>query len=69
MGSGLTPRKELSEETHTHADKASGFIGKGHLGREREGKGTQEKLLCHVAQILRFYGDKVWPVILTQGPS
>lgn len=42
MGSGLTLRKELSEETHTHADKTSDFIGKWHLGREQEGKGMQE---------------------------
>ena len=27
----------------THADKARDFIGKGRLGGERQGKGTQEK--------------------------
>ena len=27
---------------HTCADKARDFIGKGHLGGEQEGKGTQE---------------------------
>ena len=40
-GSCLTLRKELSEETL--ADKARDFIGKGYLGREQQGKGTQEK--------------------------
>ena len=40
-GSCLTLRKELSEETL--ADKARDFIGKGHPGREQQGKGTQEK--------------------------
>ena len=39
MGSCLTLGKELSEETH--ADKAEDFLGKGHLGRELQGKGTQ----------------------------
>ena len=38
-GSCLTLRKELSEETL--ADKARDFIGKGYLGREQQGKGTQ----------------------------
>ena len=37
MGSCLTLRNELSEETR--ADKARDFIGKG---REQQGKGTQE---------------------------
>ena len=40
MGSCLTLRKELSEETH--ADKARDFIGRRHLGRQQQGKGTQE---------------------------
>ena len=40
LGSCLTLRNELSEETH--ADKARDFIGKGHPGREQEDKGTQE---------------------------
>ena len=40
MGSCLTFRTELSEETHV--DKAKDFIGKGHPGGEQEGKGTQE---------------------------
>ena len=39
-GSCLTFRKELSKETL--ADKARDFIGKGHPGREQQGKGTQE---------------------------
>ena len=40
MGSCLTLRKELSEETH--ADKARDFIGRRHPGRQQQGKGTQE---------------------------
>ena len=34
----------------TCADKARDFIGKGHLGGEQEGKGTQENFLPHVLQ-------------------
>ena len=40
VGFCLILRKELSEETH--ADKARDFIGRRHLGREQQGKGTQE---------------------------
>ena len=40
MGSCLTLRNELSKETCD--DKARDFIGKGHLGGEQQGKGTQE---------------------------
>ena len=40
LGSCLTLRNELSEETR--ADKARDFTGKGHPGGEQEGKGTQE---------------------------
>ena len=40
LGSCLTLRNELSEETH--ADKARDFIVKGHPGGEQEGEGTQE---------------------------
>ena len=40
MGSCLTLRNELS--TEIHVDEARGFIGKGRLGGEQEGKGTQE---------------------------
>ena len=40
LGSCLTLRKELSEETH--ADKARDFIGRRHPSREQQGKGTQE---------------------------
>ena len=39
-GSCLTLGNELSEETR--ADKARDWIGKRCLGREQEGKGTQE---------------------------
>ena len=47
-------RNELSEETR--ADKARDLIGKGCLGREQEGKGTQEN---SSATWLRFYGDGI----------
>ena len=40
VGSCLTLRKELSKETR--ADKARDFIGRGHVGREQQGKWTQE---------------------------
>ena len=40
LGSCLTLGNDLSEETC--ADKARGFIGKGCLGGEQEGQGTQE---------------------------
>ena len=40
LGSCLTLRNELSEETR--ADKARDFIGRGHPGGEQKGKGAQE---------------------------
>ena len=40
MGSCLTLRKELSEETRD--DKARDFIGRGHPGGKQQDKGTQE---------------------------
>ena len=45
-------RNELSEETR--ADKARDFIGKGCLGREQEGKGTQENCSVTCLTILDF---------------
>ena len=46
MGSSRALRSELSEETRqtcqTCADNTRDFIGKGHLGRDQYGKGTQE---------------------------
>ena len=39
LGSCLTLGNELSE---THVDKARDFIGKGQVGGEQEGEGTQE---------------------------
>ena len=56
MGSCLTLGNELSEETHV-LRKPRYFIGKGHPGREQEGKGTH--MLCHVARRLPFYGDGI----------
>lgn len=41
----------------TRADKAWDFIGKGHLGKEQQDKGTQT-VLPH-AHSLRFYGNGV----------
>ena len=42
----------------THADKARNFIGKGHLGGEQEGKGTQED--CSATRLaVGFYGDGI----------
>ena len=40
VGSCLALGNELSEETHVL--KAKGFIGKGHLRRKQQGKGTLE---------------------------
>ena len=40
MGSCLTLRNELSKETHVLTKQET--IGKGRLGREQQGKGTQE---------------------------
>ena len=40
VGCCLTLGNEWSEETH--ADQPRDFTGKGHWGREQEGKGTQE---------------------------
>ena len=40
------------------ADKARDFIGKGHLGGEQDGKGTQENC-CVTSCSLGFYGDGI----------
>ena len=45
-------RNELSEETR--ADKARDFIGTGCLGREQEGKGTQEDCSAMRLAVLGF---------------
>ena len=72
-GSCLTLGNELSEETHV-LTKAKDFIGKGHLGGEQQGKGTQEN--CSVTwfavssfTVMGLVSDCLWPIILTQGPS
>ena len=62
MGSCLTLRKELSEETHV-LTKQEILLGKGtrvESSRVREPR----KLLCHVAHSLGFYGDgmRFWVV-------
>ena len=43
-GSCLTLGNELSEETHKLTKQKT--TGEGHLGREQEGKGTQEDSLA-----------------------
>ena len=59
----------MSEETH--ADKARDFIGKGHLGGEQEGKGTQENCSDAWLAVLGFMvmglvSGWLWPIILIQ---
>ena len=58
----------------TRADKTRDLIGKGHLGREEEGKGTQENYSASWLTVLGFVVMGLvsgfrWPIILTQGPS
>ena len=57
-GSCLTLRKELTEETDV-LTKQETLLGRGAWVESREGEGTQEKLLCHMACSLRFHGDEV----------
>ena len=52
LGSCLTLGSELSQETR--ADKARDFTGKGHPGREQEGKGTQENCSAAWLAVLGF---------------
>ena len=52
VGSCLTLRKELSEETS--ADKARGVIGRRHPGGEQQGKGTQENCSTTWLAVLGF---------------
>ena len=53
MGSCLTLRNELSEETHI-LTKQREFIGKGCLGGEQQGKGTQENCSATWLAVLGF---------------
>ena len=56
VDSCLTLGKELSEETR--ADKARDFIGRRHLGREQQGKETQES--CSATWLsLGFYANRI----------
>ena len=79
VGSRLTLRNELSEETHL-VTKQKTLLGRGtkeESRRERESR----KPLCHMAYSLRFYGSGLvsrfslancpaWPLLgLAQGPS
>ena len=57
-GSCLTLGSELSKETHM-LTKQETLLGRGAWVESREGEGTQEKLLCHMACSLRFHGDEV----------
>ena len=52
LGSCLTLRKELSEETY--ADKARDFIGRGPPGGEQQVKGTQENCSAVWLAVLGF---------------
>ena len=54
VGSCLTVRNELSEETC--ADKTRDFIGKGHPGGEQQGQGTQENSSATWLAVLGFMG-------------
>ena len=55
-GACLTPRNELSKETHMRTEQET--IGKGRQGESSRVKGPG-RLLCHVARSLRFYGDAI----------
>ena len=57
MGSCLTLRNELSEETHV-LTKQEILLGKGARAESRRERNPGE-LLCHVAHSLRFYGDGI----------
>ena len=52
MGSCITLGKELSKETC--ADKARDLIGRGHPGREQQGKGVQENCSATWLTVLGF---------------
>ena len=51
----LSNTQKLIVQGDTCADKARDFIGKGRLGGEQQGKGTQEK--CSAS--LGFYDDGI----------
>ena len=57
-GSCLTLGSELSKETHV-LTKQETLLERGACVESREGEGTQEKLLCHMACSLGFHGDEV----------
>lgn len=54
MGSFLTLRNELFEETVVRGDKARNFIGKGRPGREQWGKAIQENYSATWFALLGF---------------
>ena len=53
-GSFLALRNELSEETHVLTEQET--VGKGHLGRAQQGKGTQENCSAAWLTVLGFTG-------------
>ena len=55
MGSCLTLRNEISEETH-ELTKQETLLGRS-AGQRAAGYGNPGELLCHVARGLGFYGD------------
>lgn len=74
VGSFLTLRNELFEETIVRGDKARNFIGKGRPGREQWGKGIQENcsamwLAVSGFMVIGLVLGCSWPVTLTHGPS
>ena len=57
IGSCLTLGNELSDETHADKD----FLGKGHPGREQQGKGIKENCSATGLDTLGFtMGLLVW---------
>ena len=56
MGSCLTFRNELSEETHG-LTKQETLLGRGRPGGKQQR--DPGELLCHVARRLRVYGNEV----------
>ena len=78
VGSCLTLRNELSEETHVLTKQE--IMGKGHPGREQQGRGTQENcsatwltvsgfMVMGLVSGLSLASHLTWPIFgLTQGP-
>ena len=56
----LSNTREWIVQRDTCADKARDFIGKGHLGGEHQGKGTQEDCSATWLKISGFMGLGLW---------